>query len=80
MAKKFSQREAQRLKKRVEELEEIISAQRKSWSSEWPSSVQLLSLTIGESTQFVVNTARRLGHGVVVTTDGNNLIFWGVRV
>lgn len=69
---RISQREARRLRKRVDELERILSAQRYSWAAEWPSGVQLDSVQVQNNEWHIVTTARKLGHAVVVVPDKEN--------
>ena len=65
----ISQREARAALKRVAELEEVLSAQCRSWTSEWPGGVELGYLDYGTDHWLysAVRTARRLGHAVVAT-------------
>ena len=77
---KISQREARRLKKKVTELENILDMQQGRWSSDWPSSTQIGRLkNIDPVTKTMVGTARVLHHAVVVTIDGDDLVFWGCQ-
>lgn len=66
---KISQREARRLKKRVQELEKEINAQRASWSSDWPGGVHIATAEADMLATICarLETARRLGHAVVAT-------------
>lgn len=66
----ISQREAQRLKKRVKELEDLESKRRSRWASEYPGGVFLGSLTRDHDWfNGRIEAARMLGHAVVVTID-----------
>lgn len=71
MAAKISQREARRLRKRVETLEGIITRQRRTWSQEYVQAVQIASAiwTADQTIPTAVRTARKLGHAVVVIGD-----------
>jgi hypothetical protein len=71
---KISQREARRLKKRVEELEEMDNKRRQAWKSEYPGGVFLEGIAVQPWTYATVKTARKLGHAVVITTNGENTI------
>ena len=76
--KKISQREARRLKRRVDELEKVIKAQRNSWVSDWPGGVHIATVHLGfdamrESAKIA--TARKLGHAVVATETGEKIEF-----
>jgi hypothetical protein len=75
---KISQREACRLRKRVRELEAIQEGQRRQWRTEWPSGTVLERITPEAKTVAIVDTARRLGHPVVVVPDGNQIVFFGI--
>lgn len=71
---KISQREARRLRKRVEELEELEDKRRQAWKSEYPGGVFLEGISVQAWTYASLRTARKLGHAVVVTTNGDNSI------
>lgn len=62
----ISQREARRLKKRVAELEAQENTRRSSWAREYPGGVCIDTITATTETWHIVNTARKLGHAVVV--------------
>lgn len=65
---KFSQREARRLQKRVDELEKQLNDQRYAWAREWPGGTHLGTIDCTSKiydTQVLV--ARKLGHAVVLT-------------
>lgn len=84
MRQRISQQRAQRLRKRVNELEQKIREMKRTWGKEWPDGEHLLSLTktdeIAEEEIAIVRTARKLGHPVVVTEQGGALHFYGVAV
>jgi len=69
---KISQREARRLRKRVEEFESQQDGQRRAWSADWPGGVEIARHTFDSSSAPVptaVRVARRLGHAVVAVGD-----------
>lgn len=66
---KISQREARRLRKRVEQLERDERDRRSAYVSSWPGGVNIDSFTIDEASFAKIDTARKLSHAVVVTTD-----------
>lgn len=68
----ISQREAQRLKKRVEVLEEELSKQRRHWCSEWPGGVHVDTVDVKSEEYHIAKTARKLGHAVVVVPQWND--------
>jgi hypothetical protein len=72
---KISQREARRLRKRVTELEAAETKRRRTWSQEWPGGVQIAATSPTESVLTAIRTARKLGHAVVATVDGDNDTF-----
>lgn len=76
MAKKvISQREARRLRKRVDTLESVLTNQRRSYGQEWVGGVDIGRFTF--STSFhadVIRTARRLGHAVVAVGDDTDTV------
>ncbi len=63
---KISQREARRLQKRIIELEAVIDQQRGSWNNEWPGGVHVDTVKVNDIEYGIANTARKLGHAVVV--------------
>lgn len=66
---KISQREARRLRKRVDELEGEIKKQRSNWSTDWPGGVHIATVDFTSASLEIakIQTARRLGHAVVAT-------------
>lgn len=63
---KISQREARNLKKRVTELEGQLNRQHAKWSSPWPGGTHIATIEASAVHFHIVNTARALGHAVVV--------------
>lgn len=73
MSKRISQREARRLRKRVQVLEQADELRRRVWSSEYPGGVQI-ECRKWESDHPVptaIRTARKLAHAVICLEDGN---------
>lgn len=74
--KKISQREAQRLRQRVRDLETLRANERKGWLSDWPGT-SLGRVELGDgSIKGAVWAARRLGHPVIATLDGTVLVLF----
>lgn len=73
----ISQREARRLRKRVEELERERDQQRNAWATDYFGGTHIATLDVENLTAELsaINTARRLRHAVVVTTDGPRIRF-----
>jgi len=69
---RISQREARRLRQRVQLLEAAEMKRRRSWSMDWPGGVNVETLTLQPSSAAIVRTARRLGHAVVVVIDNGD--------
>lgn len=65
---KISQREARRLKRRVQELERVERSRRGAWAAQWTGGVHLASVSVLPDARAAVLTARKLGHAVVCTT------------
>lgn len=63
---KISQREARSLKKRVAELEGKLSNQHNRWAGQWPGGTHIDTIAVQPAEWHIVNTARLLGHAVVV--------------
>lgn len=77
---RISQREARRLRKRVEELELADSKRRNAWISDWPGGVYLTGVAIHSDVLAQVKTARKLGHAVVVVNAGDALQFYACKL
>ncbi len=73
---KISQREARRLKKRVEKLEEMERDRRKAWVSDWPGGQELCNCKFDPSgiVPNSIRVARRLGHAVIALQDGDGTV------
>jgi hypothetical protein len=76
---KISQREARRLRKRVQELEDWERQRMNPWHTGWPRGVDVGSVTVDSATYAALHTARKLRHAVVVVTDElNTLKFYAI--
>lgn len=62
---RISQREARRLRKRVQDLERAEESRRYAWASEWPGGTHLEDLNLSAVSAAKVYTARRLGCAIV---------------
>ena len=77
----ISQREARRLKKRVEELEHQEYVRRRAWATEYPGGTLLDTIAVQNAEWHIVNTARKLGHAVVVVPDKEDYLrVYGLRL
>jgi len=78
---KISQREARRLKKRVEELERIESSNNNRWSQDYVGGVHIGSsdFTSEPGNFSAVKTARALGHAVIAVPSGTEIKFYACR-
>jgi hypothetical protein len=76
---KISQREARRLRKRVEELERADISRRNRWSADWPGGTNIATAKFDSDGRVpvAINTARALRHAVVATAkeDGTVLFY-----
>lgn len=68
----ISQREAHRLRKRVEELEQHERQRNRRWCDEYPGGVHIGSEQLTVENYSAVDTARRLGHAVVIVPTGKD--------
>jgi hypothetical protein len=78
---KISQREARRLQQQVAKLEKQLDEQLRHWSSSWPGGVHIRTLDASAAhheLRVAIKTARMLDHAVVCTTDGTNIMFYGL--
>lgn len=76
MSTVISQREARRLRKRVQELEAENAERLRRWSSEWPGGTSIVSVKWDEFARVpvAIRTARALRHAVVVTVSNDGLV------
>lgn len=79
MSKSISQREARALRKRVAELELTLQRQRNAWRQDYPGGIDIARIAHHE-TAVIAHVARKLGHAVVVTTDGDTLRFFALPI
>ena len=71
----ISQREAGRLKKRVERLEGIIKSQRNKWAADYPGGTHLGTITRDRDWfSGRIESARLLGHAVVVIEQSDGVM------
>lgn len=80
---KISQREARRLKKRVDELERNQEHMRNRWRSDWvPGWINIDSFVLSDIQFARVSTARALKHAVVMVPadNGNEVRLYAERL
>lgn len=75
---KISQTEARRLRRRVDALQDLIAGERRRYASSWPGGVHLASINPDPSLHATINTARILGHAVVVTVEAGQVKFFAL--
>jgi hypothetical protein len=81
MTRKISQREARRLRRRVEELERNNIRRLSLWHSEYPGGVNVANLDTGDwgkELRAKLLTTRMLGFAIVAKMDGPRVMFYGV--
>lgn len=64
--KTISQREARRLRKRVEELERHAALRANAWATDWPGGVHIDRIHVNDIEVNIARTARKLGHALVI--------------
>lgn len=69
----ISQREARRLKRRVEQLESLLRRQRNCWSLQYPGGAHIGSITNLPNVADWVRVSRLLGHAVVAINNGTDI-------
>jgi hypothetical protein len=80
MSRKISQRQAQRLRKKLDELQRRESNNLHSWSSDWVGGVNICTVEPGDRNRHIISTARKLGHAVVVMpADNFKLLIYAVK-
>lgn len=83
MKTRISQREARRLRKRVDELENLEELRLRRWVTNWPMGVNIASEKYEASSlvPVAIRTARALRHAVVATCDvDGNVLFHACRL
>lgn len=75
---KISQREARRLRKRVAELESLVSRQRERWGHDYPGGTHIGSTKPEATVYACVKTARALGHAVVTVENSGELMLFAL--
>lgn len=80
--KRISQREARRLRKRVEELERRERDRLSNWAHDYPSGVNIATFDVTEAKvqRGAMDAAHRLGHALVAKLDGDRMLVYGVRL
>jgi hypothetical protein len=81
MARKtITQTEARRLQQRVRQLEDMLGKQRNAYVRDWPDGIHLGSIAMNERPRLLggIETARKLKHAIVVTTDNLSLNVYAV--
>lgn len=75
----ISQREARRLRKRVEELEHRERARRHRWSSDYPGGTNFCTVTLCDTAAAMVQTAQLLDHAIVARISGDQLYLYALQ-
>lgn len=79
MAMNISQREARRLRKRVEELEERDRKRLAQWSAAYPGGTHMQTLALTEVSAATLNATKRLGFVMVAKIDGSAFHIYAVK-
>lgn len=69
--KKISQREARKLRKRVQELEKRNEQNANAWAREYIGGVHMDTVSVSNVSHAICRTARRLGRALVVIPGDN---------
>lgn len=79
---KISQRQAQRDRKRLDEVEAILKRQKNRWATDWvPGWINIETLTVPDTAFAKIATARLLGHAIVISPDsGNSIRFYADKL
>ena len=78
-ALKISQREARRLRKRVQQLEREQVERTRRWSKEYPGGVHIKTWTPSEVDVEACRVASALGHALVLRYDNGKLYLYAVE-
>lgn len=73
--RRISQTEARRLRKRVQQLEGVLQAERRRWASQYPGGVNIgtFEVSADNAVYAAIFTAQQLEHAVVCVADGNRM-------
>lgn len=80
--KKIGRRQAMWYRKEAMRLEMVLANQRNRWASEFrPGMVNIETLTLSDASFAKIETARKLGHAVIVIPDsGNRVLFYADKL
>lgn len=78
-ARKISQREARRLRKRVTELEDAQRQRVNRWYHKYPSGIHIDTVSINSVEYGIADTAMKLGYTLVVKLDGQSFLVYAVK-
>lgn len=78
--KVISQREARKLRKRIEQLEERDRIRVSRYTSEFPGGTHIQSLTLNEVPAARLQTVAKLEHALVAKVSGAELHLYAVKV
>lgn len=70
----ISQREARKLRRRVQQLEQVERERRSLYGREYPGGVHIASYRSPGELCTIVYTAQKLGQAIVVRANGNSCI------
>lgn len=76
--KPISQREAHRLKKRVEQLQEEKRIALNQWRSEYPGGIHIRNFNCSDVTVAALDTAQKLGCALVGKLRNQNLYIYAI--
>lgn len=75
----ISQREARRLRRRVEELERAERVRQSQWSRDYPGGINFCTVTLPDIEAAKVRAAQLLEHAIVAKADGTTLRLYALR-
>lgn len=78
-SKPISQREARRMKKRLELLERAEERRRFVWAHDYPGGTHFWGLIVDNTAKASIDTAIKLGHAIVARLDGNTLRLYALK-
>lgn len=76
--KNISQREAWRLKKRVEQLEYKERMRFNKYRSDYPGGIDILSLNLNDVSNATLKTAVKLDHALVIRTYSSGIHIYAI--
>lgn len=74
--RKISQREAHRLRREVEQFQDMERKRNAAWSSEYPGGTNIVQVPVGDLERAHIQTALTLGHHIIGKLSNGKLLLF----